>query len=87
MISENYRQILNNEFDSKEMSKEDFDNTLMEFARVYHQEQLDIIGYNIACNCVQKAVNWVGPDYRRCGKCGKLKPPTEITDNVCRTCK
>jgi hypothetical protein len=71
MNSENYRQVLNNEFDSKEMSKEDFDNTLIEFAKVFHQEQLENIGYNIYCNCVQKAVNYVGPNYRSCGNCGK----------------
>lgn len=71
MTSENYRQILNNEFLSKEMSKEDFDNTLMEFARVHHQEQLECIGYTDTCICVNKAVNYVGPNYRECGNCGK----------------
>ena len=39
MKSENYRQLLNNEFESKEMTKADFDNTLMHFAKLYHQEQ------------------------------------------------
>jgi len=43
MTSENYRQILNNEFDIKEMSKEDFDNTLMHFAMLYHKEQLTLL--------------------------------------------
>ena len=39
MSSENYRQVLNNEFKSKEMSSDDFDNTLMQFAMLYHEEQ------------------------------------------------
>ena len=39
MSSENYRQVLNNEFKSKEMSSDDFDNTLMQFAMLYHKEQ------------------------------------------------
>ena len=40
MKSENYRQLLNADRDSLEMTKEDFDNTLMHFAMLYHQEQL-----------------------------------------------
>ncbi len=44
MTSENYRQLLNNEFDTKEMTKEDFDNTLMHFAMLYHKEQLSLSG-------------------------------------------
>lgn len=42
MTSENYRQLLNNEFEAKEMTKEDFDNTLMHFAMLYHTEQLKL---------------------------------------------
>lgn len=44
MTSENYRQLLNNEFEAKEMTKEDFDNTLMHFAMLYHKEQCAISG-------------------------------------------
>lgn len=44
MTSENYRQLLNTERDSLEMTKEDFDNTLMHFAKLYHKEQLDLSG-------------------------------------------
>lgn len=44
MTSENYRQLLNNEFEAKEMTKEDFDNTLMHFAMLYHTEQCAING-------------------------------------------
>lgn len=44
MTSENYRQLLNNEFEAKEMTKEDFDNTLMHFAMLYHTEQLKLYG-------------------------------------------
>jgi len=44
MTSENYRQLLNNEFEAKEMTKEDFDNTLMHFAMLYHKEQLKLYG-------------------------------------------
>lgn len=44
MTSENYRQLLNNEFEAKEMTKEDFDNTLMHFAMLYHKEQLALSG-------------------------------------------
>lgn len=71
MNSENYRQILNNEFESKEMSKEDFDNTLMQFAFIYHQEQLEFLDYNVYCSCMHKSVNHIGPNYKRCGNCGK----------------
>ena len=46
MTSENYRQLLNNEFEAKEMTKEDFDNTLMHFAMLYHKEQLKL--YNVS---------------------------------------
>ena len=38
MNSEHYRQILNNEFKSKEMTPEDFDNTLMHFAKLVREE-------------------------------------------------
>ena len=40
MTSENYRQVLNNEYITGELTKEDFDNTLMHFAMLYHKEQL-----------------------------------------------
>lgn len=71
MTSENYRQMLNNEFDSKEMSKEDFDNTLMYFAMLYHKEQS--VFYNDAsiCECVNKSANNIGPFYKECGHCGR----------------
>jgi len=42
MNSENYRQLLNNEYKVKELNQEDFDNTLMHFAMLYHQEQLKL---------------------------------------------
>ena len=44
MTSENYRQLLNAERDSLEMTKEDYDNTLMHFAMLYHKEQLALSG-------------------------------------------
>jgi hypothetical protein len=37
--SEDYRRILNLEYKNKELSKEDFDNTLMHFAMLFHKEQ------------------------------------------------
>jgi len=39
MTSEDYRRLLNNERDSLEMTPEEYDNTLMHFAKLYHQEQ------------------------------------------------
>jgi len=39
MKSENYRQLLNNERDSLELKPEEFDNTLMHFAELYHPEK------------------------------------------------
>ena len=39
MTSEDYRWLLNNERDSLEMTSEEYDNTLMHFAKLYHQEQ------------------------------------------------
>lgn len=47
MTSENYRQLLNNEFNNKELTKEEFDNTLMHFAMLYHKEQLEVIKNDI----------------------------------------
>lgn len=40
MTSNDYRRILNNERDALELSPEDFDNTLMHFAKIYHEEQM-----------------------------------------------
>ncbi len=40
MTSENYRQLLNNEYNVKELNQEEFDDTLMHFAMLYHKEQL-----------------------------------------------
>jgi len=40
MSSENYRSVLNTEYKAQELTKEDFDNTLMHFAELYHKEQL-----------------------------------------------
>lgn len=40
MKSENYRQLLNNEKHSPEMTAKEYDNTLMHFAMLYHQEQI-----------------------------------------------
>tara|TARA_R110000803_G_scaffold192862_1_gene255743 strand:+ start:220 stop:354 length:135 start_codon:yes stop_codon:yes gene_type:complete len=42
MNSEDYRQILNNEFKSKEMTQEDFDNTLMHFAKLVREESANV---------------------------------------------
>lgn len=39
MKSENYRQLLNNDRDSLEMTSAEFDNTLMHFAMLYHKEK------------------------------------------------
>ena len=39
MKSENYRQLLNNERDSLEMTSDEYNNTLIHFAKLYHQEQ------------------------------------------------
>lgn len=55
MTSENYRQLLNNEFEAKEMTKEDFDNTLMHFAMLYHKEQLKLYGV-ISCKNQDEAL-------------------------------
>jgi len=44
MKSEDYRQLLNNERDSLEMTSKEYDNTLMHFAKLYYQEQQCNIG-------------------------------------------
>jgi hypothetical protein len=54
MTSENYRQLLNNEFEAKEMTKEDFDNTLMHFAMLYSKEQLRLCG--VSCSFADKEI-------------------------------
>ena len=43
MTSENYRRILKAEYHFQELTIEDFDNTLMHFAKLYHKEQLNKI--------------------------------------------
>ena len=45
MKSENYRQLLNNERDSLEMTADEYNNTLIHFAKLYHQEQQCNIAY------------------------------------------
>jgi hypothetical protein len=40
MKSENYRTLLNNEYKNQELSADDFDSTLIHFAKLYHAEQL-----------------------------------------------
>lgn len=40
MTSENYRQLLNNEYNVKELNQEEFEDTLIHFAMLYHKEQL-----------------------------------------------
>lgn len=42
MTSENYRQILNIAYQHNDLTMEDFDNTLMHFAMLYHKEQLTL---------------------------------------------
>lgn len=59
MKSENYRQLLNNEFEAKEMTKEDFDNTLMHFAMLYHKEQLKL--YDVSCSTESKPERFTNP--------------------------
>ena len=39
MKSEDYRKLINNERFSLDLTEEEFDNTLMHFAKLYHQEQ------------------------------------------------
>lgn len=39
MKSENYKQLLINEFVNPEMTSEEFKNTLEHFAELYHKEQ------------------------------------------------
>lgn len=46
MTSENYRQLLNNEYNVKELNQEEFDDTLMHFAMLYYKEQLAL--YNVS---------------------------------------
>lgn len=44
MDSENYRQILNNEYNLQKLTQEDFNNTLMHFAKLYCKEKLILTG-------------------------------------------
>ena len=76
MKSENYRQLLNHEFEAKEMTKEDFDNTLVHFAKLYHKEQLALLrvvgrSEQLPCDC-QKYPTYFGEDGKpRCKNCNK----------------
>ena len=68
MGSENYRILLNNERFSSEMTAEDYDNTLMHFAKLYHQEQLEAIN-----PCCDRLENFSGHELNlnKCFNCGK----------------
>jgi len=73
MKSENYRQLLNHEFEAKEMTKEDFDNTLMHFAKLYHKEQLAllrVVGRSEQCKHKEKDLTRKNSAGYKC-KCGK----------------
>jgi hypothetical protein len=51
MKSENYRTLLNNEYKNQELSADDFDSTLIYFAKLYHAEQSE----QLVCNyCLEK---------------------------------
>lgn len=39
MEAKDYRQIINRAYTSQEMTPDDFDNTLMHFAKLYHKEK------------------------------------------------
>lgn len=58
MTSENYRQLLNKEYEDQEMTKEDFDNTLMHFAMLYHKEQLRISDVVDSNNCPHRTAGF-----------------------------
>jgi len=73
MTSENYRQLLNNEFEAKEMAKEDFDNTLMHFAMLYHKEQCAING----------VVGQSGKLPNRCSVCGRTDEERLTMTSMC----
>lgn len=45
MKSKNYREILNHEYKVRELTEDEFDNTLMHFAILYHKEQLKSNNY------------------------------------------
>ena len=44
MTSEKYRSRLNYEYNNKEFTLEEFDKHLMDFAMMYHKEQLRLCG-------------------------------------------
>jgi len=87
MSSENYRKLLNNEYKNQELSTDDFDNTLMHFAKLYHTEQLQlgaVVGQS------QADVSESGEPVREgriCGKCGVLLTFTEKMLGGCLLCQ
>ena len=63
MNSENYRQILKKEHESKELNQKDFDNTLMHFAELYHKENTLVY---FAGKALQGLIS--NPNYFSCDK-------------------
>jgi hypothetical protein len=58
MKSENYRTVLNNAYKNRELTPEDFDNTLMHFAMLFNKEQANVgSGRQICSNKLENAVS------------------------------
>jgi len=74
MKSENYRTLLNNEYKNQELSADDFDNTLIHFAKLYHAEQLRlgaVVGRSEQCAHPRDKREYIGSNMLRCKVCGK----------------
>lgn len=71
MTSENYRRTLNLEYKNQELTQEDFDNTLMHFAKLYHEEQSkrpDTPFY-----CMDESYHQISRCKFRCHKCDEIE--------------
>jgi len=76
MTSENYRTLLNNEYKNQELSADDFDSTLIHFAKLYHAEQLRlgaVVGRSeqLVCDCEPHTFYEWEKDENKCSQCGK----------------
>ena len=85
MTSENYRSVLNNAYKNRELSPEDFDNTLMHFASLFNKEHSGPTGRQMASNKLESDVNETEfgvSDEKFTGIMPKLEPNLKDGDTV-----
>jgi len=70
MESKDYKRVLIT--DRHELTDADFENTLMHFAKLYHEEQPDVVGRSeqLPCKHPKEHIKMLW-GYSKCMKCGE----------------